>query len=832
MSDFKPIPNPFIVGNPIKSRDMFFGRQDDFEYIKRKLQSGVKSYIIVFSGERRSGKTSILFQVLNGELGEDFLPILIDMQTMAGLQSENEFFEKIAKETFKVLNQDTFNTNKYNFFLEETSPYKVFSKLLDDIHTQYPEKNILFLIDEYELIESKISEGSLNKNFVPFLAGVLESERKISFLFTGSKKLDERKSPYWNILFAKSLYRNVSFLSKNDTIRLITDPVKDYITYEKEVIDGIYRLTAGQPFYTQVCCQNIVDHLNEKRKNNVTESDLDEIIVEILENPLPQMIYFWNSLSNEKKLILSLLSEMLDDSDGFIQAQDMQKFSAKREFGINLTLKTISTTLETLYHQHLLKKVEDQYCFHMDLIRRWIKQDHSFWQVMKEISSDITGLNVEETIAKTKTTFADKSIFEEKKKAKSKMLIPTIGGILVVVAVLSYWLFLKPSADNQDQLNNDKKNPVSENLASDSKPEESTHKQSSPKKDIVKDDSKLATKQNPTPTKSTKSASSSEALNAQKSMRQNKSAAIQAGAEKTTQFQQAASHENQAEKLLKNGEFESASKLFAQAANNYASAKSSIETNRHNKVNALLQEVNTTKARAQSNNAPELASITFSAANDKASQGQSLFNQGRYDEAETALTEAKRLFSLAASEASSSSNKLSSEIQTIQTSLKEYKTKAFEEYSYSNEYKQAVSAEQKGQAALQQGDEVAAKGNFMKAKDLYEQAKKDHQQRVKEVNNIIQKYRLALQNKNIQEMKSLSPNFSKQDEKRWTQFFDVANNLSAQFSVNSLRLQQNSANASVGVILEFSGTKSAANWEMQFAETGSNWIISKISEGK
>ena len=49
MSDFKHIPNPFIVGNPIKSRDMFFGRQDDFEYIKRKLQSGVKSYIIVFS---------------------------------------------------------------------------------------------------------------------------------------------------------------------------------------------------------------------------------------------------------------------------------------------------------------------------------------------------------------------------------------------------------------------------------------------------------------------------------------------------------------------------------------------------------------------------------------------------------------------------------------------------------------------------------------------------------------------------------------------------------------------------------------------------------------
>ena len=73
MSEFKPIPNPYIVGNPIKTKDMFYGRQDDFDFIKRKLQAGNQSFIIVFCGERRSGKTSILFQILNGELGPSFL---------------------------------------------------------------------------------------------------------------------------------------------------------------------------------------------------------------------------------------------------------------------------------------------------------------------------------------------------------------------------------------------------------------------------------------------------------------------------------------------------------------------------------------------------------------------------------------------------------------------------------------------------------------------------------------------------------------------------------------------------------------------------------------
>lgn len=830
MSDFKPIANPFIVGNPIKSRDMFFGRQDDFEYIKRKLQSGVKSYIIVFSGERRSGKTSILFQVLNGELGDGFLPILIDMQTMAGLQSENEFFEKIAKETSRALDEASISIDHYDFFQEEVSPYKVFSKMLDDIHAQHPDKNILFLIDEYELIESKISEGSLNKNFVPFLAGVLESERKISFLFTGSKKLDERKSPYWNILFAKSLYRNVSFLSKNDTVRLITDPVKDHVTYDKEVIEKIYRLTAGQPFYTQVCCQNIVDHLNEKQKYNVAITDLDEIIDEILENPLPQMIYFWNSLSNEKKLILSLLSEMLDNSDDQVQADKIHKFSGKREFGINLTLKTISTTLETLYHQHLLKKTEDGYCFHMDLFRRWIKQDHSFWQVMKEISTDITGINVEETIAQTRTAFEDKSIFEEGKKGKSKVLIAAIGGTLVVLALIGYWVFLKPPNENQNLPT--ESTGAEKTTEQETTPETSNPQTPPPDKEIAKNnDTPAKPKQTATSNKNTRTVTNSDALRAQKSMLQSKNNAIQNGAKGTSQFQNALSQENQAEKSFKSGDFESASKLFTRAEKSFSSAQSVAAENGRNKVNTLLNDVNAAKENAQRNNAAQLAPKTFSDAKDKELQGRNSIDQGRYDDAQTALSEAQRLYSSAASEATRSLNKLSGEIKTIQASFKEYKSQSAQEYNYLDEYQQAALAEQQGEASLHQNDNLKAIESFRKAKELYEQARTKHQKRVVDINNIIQRYRLALQNKNIQEMKNLCSNFSKQDEDRWTRFFEVANNLKAQFSVNAFHFQQNSADASLAVHLEFSGTKNSANWEMRFSETETGWIISKIREG-
>jgi len=342
---FKTITNPYIVGNPIKTKKMFYGREDDFEFIRRKLESGTKSYIIVLSGERRSGKTSILFQILNGQLGENFIPILIDMQTMAGLKNEGEFFEKFAQETLKYID-DRFSLSNYNFHSATESPYKVFSKLLDDIHEAYPDKNKIILIDEYELIETKSKEGSLSPNFVPYLSGLLESEKQISFIFTGSRTLEERGNDYWQNLFGKSLFRNVSFLSEQDTMRLITQPIEGQITFSEEVLNSIYRLTSGQPFYTQIVGQNIVDFVNETEKLIIEIDDLNRIVNEILENPLPQMIYFWNSLTQGQMLMLSLLADILDDPKTNINAAQIIKQKKKKKLGISLDNHLVNTLFE------------------------------------------------------------------------------------------------------------------------------------------------------------------------------------------------------------------------------------------------------------------------------------------------------------------------------------------------------------------------------------------------------------------------------------------------------------------------------------------------------
>jgi len=101
---FETISNPYIVGNPIRSKEMFFGRESDFDFVRAKLGQGQSGLVMVFAGARRSGKTSILFQILNGRLGQQFVSVLLDMQAMT-VDSEAEFFERITMNINTVLEE-------------------------------------------------------------------------------------------------------------------------------------------------------------------------------------------------------------------------------------------------------------------------------------------------------------------------------------------------------------------------------------------------------------------------------------------------------------------------------------------------------------------------------------------------------------------------------------------------------------------------------------------------------------------------------------------------------------------------------------------------------
>ena len=376
--------NPYIVGNPIKSREMFFGREDDFKFVEKKIRIGKPNQIVVLCGDRRSGKTSILFQILGGRLNDSFLPILIDMQMLAGVNGDLEFYKSILKSGFAVLQNLGIDVNK-NDILDDKNPEELISSFLSWVRDNTSGKTVLFLLDEYELIEEKIKDGSVSENTINYLSGILESEFRVSFIFTGSQNLEDRNPEIWKKLLGKSIYRKISYLSFKDTKRLIVEPLKDSVEYEKDVIAGIYRLTNGQPFYTQVLCQNLIDLLIDDNRVNCTLTDLDKVIREIVANPMPQMIYTWNSFNSWEKIILSSLAATQNIDSEWINVRQVMKYILKTRIILPFNKEKAKVLLEEAYHKDFLEKNDEGlYRFRMDIFRYWIRREYSIWKVVNE----------------------------------------------------------------------------------------------------------------------------------------------------------------------------------------------------------------------------------------------------------------------------------------------------------------------------------------------------------------------------------------------------------------------------------------------------------------
>jgi hypothetical protein len=239
-------------------------------------------------------------------------------------------------------------------------------------------------------LESKIKEGTLTESVVHYLAGMLESRRRVSYIFTGSTNLENRKVDFWKSLLGKSIYRKISYLSAADTQRLITEPLKEEIEYPCALITSIYRLTGGHPFYVQVICQNLIDLLIEETRNDPSGEDLEAVIKDIIENPLPQMIYSWNSLSDWTKFALSSLAGNLAGAQAESEVPAVFRFLQKSKIALPFKRERLNVFLEEAYEKEFLRKSDSAaYAFRMDLYRRWIRKEHSIWKVIKEVNLEV-----------------------------------------------------------------------------------------------------------------------------------------------------------------------------------------------------------------------------------------------------------------------------------------------------------------------------------------------------------------------------------------------------------------------------------------------------------
>jgi photosystem II stability/assembly factor-like uncharacterized protein/tetratricopeptide (TPR) repeat protein len=373
----KVVGNPYIAGPPIAGDVGFYGREDIFRFVRDTFSSPTQNVIVLY-GQRRIGKTSILYQLTKpSNLPPGFHPVYLDLQGMAEWHLD-EVLYRLAQEIAKSLNiptpsQPEFGIGDGDYFYDQFLP-QVYEALKGD--------RLLLLFDEFEILSAEPRNDVAIQTFFPYLQKKILHEQQLAFIFAVGRRLDELSYPLKST-FKAARTRFVSLLREEEARRLITELASGVVEYKKEAIEHIISLTACHPYLTQLVCYELVDYLTERDKTYATADDVDAVIDNAIESGSAALAWLWDGLPFAERFFLSAVAHVTDESGMATQdgIRDILQQYQVRLLGPELT--SAPDTLITKWGW--LKQTKEGYKFVVELLRRWIIKEHSLEEAKREL---------------------------------------------------------------------------------------------------------------------------------------------------------------------------------------------------------------------------------------------------------------------------------------------------------------------------------------------------------------------------------------------------------------------------------------------------------------
>ena len=389
-AEFNEIPNPYIVGTPIRTGSkLFVGRRDLIEFIQKNIRGSLQENIIVLIGHRRTGKTTLL-QQLPVHLDTNFITVYIDIQGIID-PGMDAFFYLLATEIVTAM-QDRgidISTPEFEQFEERPSFYFEY-KFLKEVYQKLGKTILVIMFDEFEELQVKVDSELLDKNIFSYLRHLMQHTKQLAFIFTGSSRLEDLKTDYWSIMFNIALYKRISFLSETETKKLITEPVKGYnMIYDSLAVEKIYRLTFGHPYFTQLLCHSLVNLHNRMKKNYITIQDVNGELDKIIERGQMHFDFIWDQATIFERLIMAALTRIHHEEESVTVSSIVNKL---KQYDLTIDAGDITKVLDLLISKDILKKNIDHtvtYEFNVDLIRIWLERTKHLDQVVEEYRSGV-----------------------------------------------------------------------------------------------------------------------------------------------------------------------------------------------------------------------------------------------------------------------------------------------------------------------------------------------------------------------------------------------------------------------------------------------------------
>jgi hypothetical protein len=375
--DFAPIPNPYRPGTPLRQNSsVFYGREWLFNFITENAGTWSQRNVLILIGQRRTGKTSALLN-LELHLPKQLIPVYIDCQSLGVQPGMAALFHDWGWLIADALAARDLNLTVPSITTWETDPAGQFQRhFLPAVRALLPpESTLLLVFDEFEVFEHLVDDGILPPTFFNFLRHLMQHSEGLSFVFVGTRRLEEMSADYWSVMFNIALYQRITYLREETAMRLITEPVAPHLVYDDLALDKILRVTAGHPYFLQLVCYTLVQQANNQHKGYVTISDVNAALDEMLTLGEVHFAYLWQRSSFTEQAILTAVSHMPQRTTAFRPEEFIQFLEP---YGVHLQPKEVITALNTLVEREIMREVRDgatmQYELRLGLVGLWAAQ--------------------------------------------------------------------------------------------------------------------------------------------------------------------------------------------------------------------------------------------------------------------------------------------------------------------------------------------------------------------------------------------------------------------------------------------------------------------------
>jgi hypothetical protein len=292
--EFDEILNPFLASadsGPVQDEKMFYGRNEFIDNIKNSVLGSSSKCIIIY-GQKRSGKSSVLFH-LKKQLNQSTKAFCISFSLgeIVDDLSAQTFYYKILSEIEDSLDALPHENHQIPSFKSPSllelkeAPSLIFNDYMKMFQKEcaatpgWENKSFVLLIDEFTYIYTAIQKKFLSEQFMKTWKSFVEKSFFNSILI-GQDIMPKFKMAYQNE-FGIAEDKRLSYLSKTDAVKLIEEPIWDNKRNRSRFIgtatDLILDYTSSNPYYIQIFCARLVEYMNSQKAISVTEADVYEV---------------------------------------------------------------------------------------------------------------------------------------------------------------------------------------------------------------------------------------------------------------------------------------------------------------------------------------------------------------------------------------------------------------------------------------------------------------------------------------------------------------------------------------------------------------------------